>query len=316
MTPPPIRPHRAPPRPVGALRRAGVLLAAAVTVVAAAAVPARAAEPGGIYRGMGACPLRSAAMKDPSHLQVGCVISVTNGGSMTIGATTVPLTSPITLTFGVYWPSDAPVVNLPDGSTANVYTVVPPANGRLLTAAPLQVTLPGLPNLIPGVTSVFAQVELAGPITDFVPLATGASYPAFAMPIRLHLRNALFGPSCYIGSSRNPIVLRPTTGTTSPPPPADPVTGDPGTIAVEPDPNGFQAIVASFTGATLVDNALGVPAANGCGLLGALDPVINRVFGLPSGPGHNAVVFRDTDTSLAIDPSLADLAAAIAAASR
>jgi hypothetical protein len=247
---------------------------------------------------------------------VGCVISVTNGGSVTIGSTTVPLTSPITLQFGVYWPASAPVVDFPDGSSANVYSTVPPANGKTLTADPLEVPIPGLINLIPGLTSVFAVVELAGPITGFLPLATGEDAPVFALPIKLHLHNALFGPNCYIGSNSSPIVLEPTTGRTHPPAPATPIQGDPGVIDVQADPNGYEAVVASFTGARLVDNSAGVPGANGCGLFGALDPIINSAFGIPSAPGRNTVIFSDTNTSLAIDASLSDLTKALAASSK
>jgi hypothetical protein len=295
----------------------GAVAAASVLVLAMSAVPAEAAAkaPAGLYAGMGQCPLNNSAMKSPTNLQVGCVISVTNGGSVAIGSITVPLTSPITLQFGVYWPSSAPVIEFPDGSSANVYSTVPAANGRTLTADPLQVPIPGIANIIPGVTSVFAVVELAGPITSFVPLATGENSPVFVMPVKLHLLNALFGADCFVGSNSDPIVLRPTTGTTSPPPPAQPITGDPGVIDVQPDPNGFQSLVASFAGAKLVDNTVSVPAANGCGLFGALDPLINRVFGTPAGAGKNTVIFSQTNTSLAIDPSLADLTQAIAASS-
>jgi hypothetical protein len=264
------------------------------------------------YQGLENCPLTSATMKDPTNLQVGCVHSVTSGGSITIGSTTVAFEDPITVQFGVYWPADAPVRDLPDGSQTNVYSTVPAAGGKTLVAKPLEVTLPGIANLIPGVTSVFAQVELAGPITDFIPLATGTDTPVFVLPVKLRLRNALFGTKCYIGSDRSPIRLSPTTGTTSPPPPNTPATGDPGTLTIEADPNGHQTLAAAFTGASLVDNAYAVPKANGCGLIpGTLDPLINLAFGLPSAAGRNAVVFSGNNTTFALSPSLDDLTSAL-----
>jgi hypothetical protein len=264
------------------------------------------------YQGLENCPLTSATMKDPTNLQVGCVHSVTNGGSITIGSTTVAFEDPITVQFGVYWPADAHVRDLPDGSQTNVYSTVPAAGGKTLVAKPLEVTLPGIANLIPGVTSVFAQVELAGPITDFIPLATGTDTPVFVLPVKLRLRNALFGTKCYIGSDRSPIRLSPTTGTTSPPPPNTPATGDPGTLTIEADPNGHQTLAAAFTGASLVDNAYAVPKANGCGLIpGTLDPLINLAFGLPSAAGRNAVVFSGNNTTFALSPSLDDLTSAL-----
>jgi hypothetical protein len=292
---------------------AAALMTAGVLAVLGAPAGAATAKPTGIYAGMGECPLSSPVLADPGHQQVGCVISVTRGGSVTIGSTTVALTQPVTLQFGVYWPADGPTVEFPDGTVANVFSTVPPANGKTLTSAPLQVPIPGLANFLPGVTSVFAQVEPAGPITRFVPLATGEPYPVFNLPIKLHLFNAFFGLHCYIGSNSSPIVLRPTTGTTSPPPPNVPITGDPGVIDLAFDPNGYSAFVVSFAGARLVDNSVGVPVANGCGFAGSLDRVINTVFGLPAAPGRNTVVFSDTSTSLAVDSSLDDLKQAIAA---
>lgn len=304
----PPRRHRA---------RRGLLLSGAAGVSAVlvlagtAPASATASAPGGLYTGMGGCPLGSPAMTDPTNLQVGCAVSVTHGGSFTIGSTTVALQGPITLQFGVVWDRTGPVVTFPDGSTANSYSTVAPSGAPELSAPAAQITIPGIANFLPGVTSVFAQVEQAGPITDFVPLAAGENYPVFKMPVRLHLINALLGDDCYIGSASSPITLSPTTGTTSPPPPAKPMTGNPGTINVATDPNGHQAVVASFSGAALVDNTFTVPGAQGCGLAGILDPVIDLALGLPAGSGKGSVAFSPTDTSLALDPSVADLGSAI-----
>ncbi|WP_344441753.1 hypothetical protein [Kitasatospora nipponensis] len=303
-------------RTTRSLKRLAPITAGLATVaLLAGAAPAQAAgltgSPGGPYAGMGGCPVTSPALQNPDNLQVGCVVSVTRAGSFTIGSTTVPLTSPITLQFGVYWDKSAPVVNFPDGSSANQYATVSPATGQLLTAKPAEITIPGIINFLPGLTSVFAQVELAGPVTDFTPLAAGESYPVFKLPIKLHLHNALFGDNCYIGSNSAPIVLHPTTGTTAPPAPGKPMTGDPGTIAVNADPNGHDAIVASFAGATLVDNTFAVPGASGCGLGGILDPLIDWTMGIPSAAGKGSVNFQQTDTALALDGSLADLTGAL-----
>ena len=102
--------------------------------------------------------------------------------------------------------------------------------------------------------------------------------------------------------------------TTSPPPPNKPVSGDPGTLDIVADPNGYQTLGAGFTGATLVDNAYAVPKANGCGLIpGSLDPLINLSFGLPSAAGRNAVTFSSNNTAFAVSPSLDDLNQALAA---
>jgi hypothetical protein len=280
-------------------------------LLAATAVPAQAATPGGIYTGLGNCPLTAPAMQDPTDLQVGCMVAVTNAGSFTIGTTTVPLTSPITLQFGTYWDKSAPQVSFPDGSSANQYTPVAPTNAPLMSAKPAQITIPGIINFLPGITSIFAQVEQAGPVTNFTPLATGESYPVFKLPVKVHLSNLLFGDDCYIGSNSSPIVLSPTTGTTAPPPPATPMTGNPGTLALNSDPNGYGAFQAAFTNATLVDNTFSVPAATGCGLGGSLDWIIDLAMGIPAGPGKGSVSFQQTNTSLALDTSLSDLTSAL-----
>lgn len=293
--------------------RASLLISALTALVVGVGSPA-AAAPGGAYAGLDECPLTSAVMMDPTNLQVGCVRSVTNGGSIAIGSNVVEFDSPITVQFGVYWPAGAPVREFPDGSVANVYSTVLAPGGKTLVAQPLEVTIPGLINFLPGVTSVFAQVELAGPITEFIPLATGANTPVFVLPIKLKLKNALFGNRCYIGSDASPIRFLPTTGTTSPPAPNGPVTGDPGTLNIVADPNGYQTLGVGFTGATLVDNAYAVPKATGCGLIpGTLDPLINLSFGLPSAAGRNAVTFSGNDTAFAVSPSLEDLNQALAA---
>jgi hypothetical protein len=280
--------------------------ALAVTAVAALsltslATPAAAATPGAPYTGLGDCPLSTAAMTAPTNLLVACFTSVVASGSMTIGTNTVAFTS-TTLQFGAYLPPGAPVVALPDGSSGQVMTTVAPTDGKELVTAPVEVPIPGLINFLPGVTSVYAQVQSAGPITDFVPVAIGKPYPVFTLPIKIKLTGALMGNDCYIGSDAHPIALRP-------------MATNPGTAAVAPDPHGHRAVVLSATGATLTDGALAVPAATGCGLFGLLDPIVNAVFGLPSATGDNTVTFSGTDSALAFDNSITDLTAAIAAAS-
>jgi len=297
------------------LPRVGVPIGALVLAAVGAGPVSAATAPTGIYSGMGTCPLASAAMQDPNNGAVGCVVAVVNGGSFTIGGTvvTIPSSSPITAKFGAYWPNNGPMATFPDGSASEIFSTVAPTDGNELSSAPIEVPIPGLANFWPGVTSAFAQVELAGPITDFAPLADGENYPLFKLPIKLHLQNALLGPNCFVGSNSAPIVLEPTSGTTAPPAPNTPITGDPGSIAIQGDPNGFSAAVVGFSGARLVDNALAVPGANGCGPFGAFDGIVDSIFKLPSAAGHNAVVFSNVDTSLAVDTSISDLSSAISA---
>ncbi|MFE9248497.1 hypothetical protein [Streptomyces sp. NPDC007088] len=301
-------------RPAGALpgrrrrSRALALLAAATGLTTVAAVAPASAAGGPLappYAGMDTCPVSSAALKDPANLQVGCVSSTTRGGKFRIGSTTVDLGTPIDLRFGIYWDKSGPGVDLPDGGSANLYRTVAPSSGPLLSAPATEVTIPGIANVIPGITSVRAQVELAGPVTDFAPLAAGTAVPVFRLPVKLHLIHPLLGPRCYLGGDSSPIVLRPAAL-------------DAGTVDVQADPNGHQTLIASFADASLTDTTFSVPGAKGCGPLGlgALDPVINGLFHLPSAAGKNAVTFAPTSTSLAFNDSIGDLSASLAEAPR
>jgi len=289
-----------------------LLLALGVTGPAAAAATSSSA-PTGLYSGMGTCPLASTQLQDPDNGEVGCVVATIAGGSMTIGSVTVPLTSVLTAKFGIYWPQNGPTVTFPDGNTASIFDTVAPTDGDELISAPLDVPIADLPNFFPGVTSAIVQVQLAGPITGFTPLADGENYPLFQLPLKFHLLNVFLGADCYVGSAADPILLQPTAGTTAPPAPNTPITGNPGTVALNTDPNGYSDFIVGFSGATLVDNSFSVPAASGCGLGGSLDWLVDLLFGLGSAAGHNSASLTGVDTSLAVDSSISDLTSAIQA---
>lgn len=287
-----------------------LLLALGVTGPAAAA---SGGQPSGFYSGMGTCPTSSQQLQNANDGSVGCVVATIGGGSMTIGGVTVPLTSAMTAKFGIYWQNGGPTVSFPDGNETSVFSTVTPTDGNELSSAPLDVPIPGLSNYFPGVTSAIVQVQLAGPVTGFAPLADGENYPLFQLPLKFHLLNVFLGLNCYLGSSSNPILLQPSTGTTAPPAPNKPITGDPGTVNLGSDPNGFSDLLVGFTGATLVDNSFSVPGASGCGIGGSLDWLVDLLFGLGSAAGHNSATLTGVSTNMAVDTSLSDLAAAIKA---
>jgi hypothetical protein len=291
---------------------AGALLLA-LGVSAPAASAAASGQPTGAYSGMGTCPTSSQQLQNTNNGTVGCVVATIGGGSMTIGGVTVPLTSVMTAKFGVYWLDNGPTVTFPDGNETSIFSTVTPTDGNELSSAPLDVPIPGLSNFFPGVTSAIVQVQLAGPITNFAPLAIGEDYPVFQLPLKFHLLNVFLGLNCYVGSSSSPILLQPTTGTTAPPSPAKPITGDPGSINLGSDPNGFSTLLVGISGATLVDNSFSVPGATGCGIGGSLDWLVNLLFGLGSAAGHNSATLTGVSTNLAIDTSVSDLTAAIKA---
>jgi len=107
---------------------------------------------------------------------------------------------------------------------------------------------------------------------------------------KVKLDNPFLGSSCYIGSNSNPIQLKLTTGTTSPPPPNTPISGSPG------EPAGIEegAIIA-FKNNKLVDNSFAAPGANGCGGIlfsWAVDPFVNSIVGVPSAAGTNTAILE------------------------
>jgi len=292
---------------------AGALLLALAVTGPAAAASSRSSAPTGLYAGMGTCPTASAQLQDTDNGEVGCVVATIGGGSMTIGGVTVPLTSAMTAEFGIYWPQNGPTVTFADGNTASIFSTAAPTDGDELSTAPLDVPIPGLENYFPGVTSAIVQVQLAGPITAFTPLADGENYPLFQLPLKFHLLNVFLGPDCYVGSAGDPILLQPTAGTTAPPAPNSAITGNPGTVSLNTDPNGYSDFLVGFSGATLVDNSFSVPAATGCGLGGSLDWLVDLLFGLGSAAGHNTASLTGVTTTLAVDSSISDLTAAIKA---
>jgi hypothetical protein len=100
-----------------------------------------------------------------------------------------------------------------------------------------------------GHTDLSVEVQLAGPITNFSPLAT----TPFTLPVKVKLGNPLLGGQCSIGSDSDPIVLNPMF---------NPV----GTLSFESDPDPIQfpnVAVLAITGSTLTEDTFSVPGATG-----------------------------------------------------
>lgn len=174
------------------------------------------------------CPLSFAV---PADSQTGllCSHSETTGGQLTIGSSTVPISSnPDTVDLGAYSNTGAGFLG-PE-------VIVTPINGEVF-GGPAQVVpggLLGLSGLLAPlsqptdpINGVTASIELAGPTTPATvvdPTATMAffcatgplgscdgspsPYSVVTVPIKVHLHNdAVLGPTCYIGSNASPIVL-------------------------------------------------------------------------------------------------------------
>lgn len=289
-------------RPARVLRRLAALAAGCTALVALHTAPASAAtgDLAAPYQGMGTCPVSSSLLTDATNLQVGCVHAEVAGGTFRIGGYSVPIGAPMKLNFGIRWSASGPTVDTSDTTTANVYDTAGPTDGKLVDAPQTEAPIPGLANFWPGVTSAYIQVQPAGSIKNFAPLAAGTSHPLFEMPIKLKVTNPMLGSKCYIGSDSSPIVLKAAS-------PAAP------TISYGLDPNGHSTVVLNITGATLSDSSFSVPGANHCGLLtlGESNWILNSIFGLPSSSGSNAVTFTGVNTSIAIDPSISSLTSAL-----
>lgn len=289
------------------LAAAGALIYAGVAAAPAMAVGYPA--PGGIYAPFTDCPLH-----DPEMLlaapgfAMGCIKSVTASGSFTVHGIPVQITHPVTVQFGTY--SDL------DSSGNQVFHVVPPQDGKELLTEPevipagllLLVCSIGDPSverlcetaMTSGHTDLSVEVQLAGPITNFSPLAE----TPFTLPVKVQLGNPLLGGGCYIGSDSDPILLNPTF---------NPV----GTLGFEsdPDPTRFPNVaVLAITDSTLTDDIFSVPAATGCGPGGVADDAINATLGLPSPSGNNHLVLNGNDALFADDFSESDQARDLLAA--
>jgi len=285
----------------GALIYAGIVAAPAMAV----GYPA----PGGIYAPFTDCPLHNPEMRLAGPgLAMGCIKSVTQSGTFTINGIPVAITHPVTVQFGTY--------SVIDASGNQVFNVVPPQDHKQLLAEP-EVIPGGLLILVcstgdpavaklcqkamnTGKTDLAVEVQLAGPITNFSPLAVSP----FTLPVKVKLTNPLLGGKCFIGSDEDPIVL-------------NPIFNPLGSFGFEPDPdpvNFPNAAVLSIRGSTLTDDVFSVPAATGCGPGGSASAAINTFLGLPSPSGNNHLVLNDNVALFADDFSQANQARDLLAA--
>lgn len=226
-----------------------------------------------------------------------CLYSESNGGGFTVGNKTVPLVNTVILQGGL---EDA------GGGNFNLHAA---ANGETLSKTPqpvpgglLGVTAPSWwPNWLEdwfndqineGLTGVSATVELAGPVSNVkvstlnLLLEQGT---ALSLPVKIKLSNAILGGNCYIGSDSNPVVIDFTSGTTNPPPPNEPISGDAGELS-----SGGGGQIVTLSGGQLVNNSFAAPGADGCGGIFSffIDPLVNSILGAPSPAGTNTAILE------------------------
>lgn len=287
-------------------------LALTAALAGVCAMPAAfAGTPSGPYAMFRYCPY--------TNPNVGsCVINTTHSGVFVIGNTSLPIDSPIVLQGGVenLGPSPLyPAVGAPTltsspakvpGGLLGIMNPAPNWPGPLWTAFWAIVAT------VNDVTATMEPVALAE--TNFgnalFPPSDGSDPTAARLAVRVHLQNPFLGNNCYIGSAQNPIIIKLQTGTTQPPPPNQPIAGNPGTVeTIITDEENFIGYL-QVNGATFVDNEFSVPAATGCGNIALGLPVITPVLqaivsgavnlkvGLPSAAGKNTAILNG-DASIA-----------------
>jgi hypothetical protein len=276
----------------------------AAIVAAVMLVPATSASAfTGEYARFNTCPLSNASVSY-------CFSAESTGGTFTIGKKSVPLVKPVNLRGGLITPE----------GLVGPATFVAPTDGVVISKAaqPVPGGLTGVvapawwPKLLRdlfnetinnGFTGVTATVELAGSASAVkVGLLNylTQSGAAFTLPVKVKLDNPFLGGNCYIGSNSNPVKLNLTTGTTAPPAPNVPITGNTG------EGGNFEEKILFFKNNKLVDNSFSAPGANGCGGIlfsWAVDPLVDSILGTPSAAGTNTAILEGS-TFLGIGEAL------------
>ncbi|MEV1044202.1 hypothetical protein [Streptomyces sp. NPDC049916] len=281
-------------RPVSRRTRAAMLGAfTAFSALLSTGSAAAAPQLNGDWAPFDRCPVDAPAMlaADGINAIATCVASGSAAGSITLGNTRVT-TGTTDLQLGV--------IQRGDGATS----LVAPADGAL-TADPAEIPggLLGLmcPSNIPLVSAICRQltdnnlnrvtatIQPAGAPRDFrINAAFSTGEPILTIPVRIHLRNPFLGDKCFIGTSADPVLLRPAN-LTAPSLSLQRFAAD-GTRDDEGEMGRY-----TFDGADQGDAAFAVPGASGCGA-GLLDWAVNLKTGLPSAAGKNSVTLDDTTT--------------------
>ncbi|MGW8886587.1 hypothetical protein [Streptomyces sp. NPDC055749] len=281
-------------RSVSTTTRMGLLAGfTAFTALLSTGTATAAGQLNGHWAPFNRCPVDAPAMlaADGVTNVATCISSSSASGSIKLGSSQVPTTK-TDLQLGVIQHSD--------GTT----TLVAPAEGALVAdSADIPGGLLGImcPSGIPFVSGICRQltdvnlnrvtatIEPAGAPRDFnMAAAFSAGEPILTIPVRIHLKNPFLGDKCYIGTTANPVLLKPRNETV------------PSLSLQQFEGNGTPSETGemgryTFSGANQADTAFAVPGASGCGA-GLLDWAVNLKTGLPSAAGKNNVKLNNTST--------------------
>jgi hypothetical protein len=260
-----------------------ILVAAALTALASMAIlasAATAARPAPPYQDFAGCPSRAETGEVAECLKIEFT-----GGHVQLGNKEIPISNPFSLHgglsfFGANW------VGNPEAGITPVAQPVPGGLVGLTGNAKLDKSLDTKS------LRLSASIELAGTPGNFA--GTG-----LVLPVKVHLENPLLGKTCYVGTNSAPLDLDLVTGTTAPPAPAMPISGQ------ETGPFEREAsrpAVETASDGIWVDNTYSTPAASGCTLkLGSqsldIDKLVDAAYRLPAVPGKDSTVL-DFDFSV------------------
>jgi hypothetical protein len=285
-----------------ALRRRTVVLAAMAVVVPAGALAAASpamAEPKGIFKIFNECPTEVPGVAL-------CSVDHTTSGEVKLGETKVPIKAPTEII------QQGGLIKTGNPENPREFFAIPAKNGESLSKTELNVP-GGLLDLInceeikgsgiiesffrglckrtfeEGISQVTATTELVANEKDPVlfnerALSSGKG-TALQLPIRIHLKNALLGNSCYIGSETEPIILHLSTGASGT------QKGKVGELETLEE-KGLVSL--RITNNTEVDGTFAVGHAHECGefffVKGFLDSLIEGKLKIPNKEGQNAAV--------------------------
>lgn len=245
------------------------------------------AAPTGEFANFAHCPLSNPAT-------VACLYAQSTSGEFDIGSTKVPLTNAVTLQGGLAFGSEGFNEVLPASGAETLSKTPQTVPGGLLKIIAPESWPSWLRSIFnefidKGITGVTATTELVGTAKVGLTNALTAKGTALILPVRVHLENLFLGSGCYIGSASKPVAVEFTTGTTSPPPPNNPITGSPGEVSL-----GGENTIIIVKKNSLVNNSFAAPEAEGCGGIFSflVDPAVDAELGLPSTAGHNTAILN------------------------
>jgi hypothetical protein len=248
------------------------VLGAAVMMLATMASAAQAREPAPGYTQFAGCP-----SPEENAETAFCIRSDVTGGHLNVGNKEVPIENPLTISGGL----NNVLANFAYNSQGGLSKTPQKVPGGVvgLTGLTWLLELFGSEAL-----TLYATTELAGTPGKF-------SFSSVTLPIKVHLTNpgGLLGSTCYLGSNSEPIVLNLITGTTNPPPPNEPITGNGGEISED------ELEILHIKNGVYVDNSFAAPGVNGCklvlfGIPIGINGLVDEISELPSPAGTNESV--------------------------